>query len=85
MPRITDARLRDLERKIPKPPPAITVIRRAVEPGPDGQRRDCGIIAVRRSRHGAVPIDIIFDAPRTDLDGDALTNMTDDEIMGLAP
>ena len=84
MPRITDARLRDLERKIPVPPPQITIVRHLVEPGPDGGRRDCGIIGVGRTQRGGPPISVVFAESRMDLDGDALTSMTDDEIRALA-
>lgn len=84
MPKITETRLRDLERRIPKPPPRFTIVRRAVEPGPEGPV-DRGVIAIRRSNRHGPPIDVRFNEPRMDLGDVAFASLTDEEIKGLAP
>ena len=84
MPKLTETRLRDLERRVPKPPPRITLVRHLIEPSPDGPI-DRGVSAVRRSNRTGPPIDIRFDEPRTDLGDVALASLSDDEIRGLAP
>lgn len=83
MPKLTETRLRDLERRITKPP-RITLVRHLVDPGAEGPI-DRGVIAVRRSSRSGPPIDIRFNEPRTDLGDVALASLTDEEIRGLAP
>lgn len=84
MPKLTETRLRDLERRITKPPPRITLVRHLVDPGPEGPV-DCGVIAIRRSNRNGPPISVVFNEPRTDLGDVAFASLTDEEIKGLAP
>ena len=82
MPKITETRLRDLERRVPKPPPRITLVRHLIDPSPDGPI-DRGVIAVRRSSRRGPPIDIRFDEPRTDLGDVAFASLTDEGLIAL--
>ena len=85
--RITTTRLRNAERRAPKPFQRWTIATIAVDPNPAGSCEGppvyAGVAKVLRTRRGAPPIIKLLDPPRADLIDAEWDAMTDEEIAAL--